>query len=287
MNKNLRDPSFWAFAAYGVIAVVPITIGLVYAGAYSVGLVGLISEGFTLAHWQQTLAGAEIWFSFATSAYVATATMLLTWLAALPVSLGLRTSLATGPLATAIYLPLALPMTVAAFVVFQLLTDSGLLARVAAALGLIDSPQAFGPLVHDPASIGVITAFLLITMPYFVLLLRQFYREEAVADLCHLTLTLGGTRRDCWRRVALPILWRRARIHSLLWWISVFGAYEVPLLLGKQSPQMISVLTMRKFQMFDLRQKPIAYIAALLYSFLVILVLWLVFQRTRRRSADV
>ncbi|CAM2009212.1 hypothetical protein [Acanthopleuribacter pedis] len=284
MNNPRRDPSFWAFALFVLVAVLPIAVGLVYAAAYSFGTVGLLRQGFTFDFWTATLTRSEIWFSLLNSAYVATLTLALTWMVALPVSLSLRRPLEQGALGTAVYLPLALPMTVAAFVVFQMFTGSGLLARPFAALGLIDSPQAFMPLIHDPASIGVIVAFLLITIPYFSLLLRWFYRAEAVEELCRLTLTLGGTRRDCWRRVAWPILWQRGQVHTMLWWISVFGAYEIPLLLGKQSPQMVSVLTMRKFQMFDLQQKPVAFIAALIYSVLVAAVLTLVFRRAGKQG---
>ena len=60
----------------------------------------------------------------------------------------------------------------------------------------------------------------------------------------------------------------------------MLGSFEIPLLLGPQSPQMISVLARRKFGLFDLEQKPQAFIIALLYTGLVVALL-LVFLRRR------
>ena len=64
----------------------------------------------------------------------------------------------------------------------------------------------------------------------------------------------------------MPILLRTAFPTILLHLVGVFGAYEAPLLLGAQSPQMVSVLIMRKYAMFDLGRKPEAFICAILYT---------------------
>ena len=59
----------------------------------------------------------------------------------------------------------------------------------------------------------------------------------------------------------------------MLFFIYVMGAYEIPLLLGRQSPQMLSVLAMRKYARFDITQKPEAFAIAFLYAVLVSVVL--------------
>lgn len=264
-----------AFAIYLVVGVLPIAAGLIYALAYSVGLAGLLGKGFTLAHWTSLAGQADVWLSLLTSALIAAATMFLTLLAGACFALGLRTRLRQGVVAYVVYFPLALPATVAAFFVFQALSDAGLLARVFHALGFIQRPGEFPAMIHDFWNLGVIAAFLILSVPYFTLFFSQVYRTEHLEELCRLTLTLGGKRRDCLRRVIGPIFWRRGRSHIVLWFIAMFGGYEIPLLLGRQTPQMISVLTMRKYQMFDLASKPQAFIAALLYFAIVsLLMLW-------------
>ena len=86
-----------------------------------------------------------------------------------------------------------------------------------------------------------------------------------------------------WRarcRVAVPLLLDRASTNLALFFMAVTGSFEIPLLLGPQSPQMITVLAWRRFGRFDLTEKPQAFIVALLYTGLVV-VLLLIFLRRR------
>jgi putative spermidine/putrescine transport system permease protein len=152
---------------------------------------------------------------------------------------------------------------------------------MAMGLGLIDAPTDFPAMVHDQLSLGVIIAHLLFAVPYFTLLFGQIYKDAHVARLENLTQTLGGNRLQCLTRVTLPILIDKAGTQLLLLFITVFGSYEIPLLLGRQAPQMISVLTLRKYQMFDILQKPEAFIAALLYTVFVSALLVIAFRKGR------
>ncbi len=72
------------------------------------------------------------------------------------------------------------------------------------------------------------------------------------------------------QRVVVPLLLRRAAAPLLLYFIFVLGSYEVPLLLGTQSPQMVSVLTVRKLRGYDLAGYPEGYVVATLYAGLVL-----------------
>lgn len=261
------------------IAVLPVVFSLGYAAAYSVGLVGLLSDGATLAYWAQLAAPSEIWFSFGWSLYVAGATVALTMGLALPLALGLRRSLQDEPLGTIIYFPLAIPATVAAFLVFQWFSGAGYAARIAYHAGFITSVQQFPDLVNDPWAIGIILAHVGLAVPFFTLLFSQIYVSEQIDRLLHVAGALGGTRWQHVMRVAVPILWQKAQTNVVLFFIAVLGSYEIPLLLGQQSPQMVSVLTMRKYSLFDVTDKPEAFILALLYTALVGLLLGVTFRR--------
>jgi putative spermidine/putrescine transport system permease protein len=267
---------------FALLAVLPIGLSLIYSGAYALGLTGLLSEGFTLQHWQKAFTGSEIPYALINSLYVAGLTVVITVLISLALALNVRRRLDRGLLSYAVYLPLALPTTVAAFLMFQLLSDAGFFMRLLAQVGLIADPGDLKPLIHDPFSVGVIAAHLLLAVPYFTLLFRQIFRDTHVGELLRLTYTLGGTPWDGLTRVTLPILLRAGLSNIMLLFVSVLGSYEIPLLLGKQSPQMLSVMTMRKYQLFDLSEKPQAFIVALIYSVAVVLVLFAVFRRRRR-----
>jgi len=264
--SSKADPGRWAFLFFALIALAPIGFSLYYAAAYSLGLAGMLSEGFTLSHWAKVAGGGEILASMAYSGYIALAATVASVGLALFLALALRRAIARGPLSLALYLPLTIPAVVAGFLAFQWLSDAGLLARLAAALGLIDGVGDMPPLIHDRLGLGVIAAHTALATPFFTLLFAQLHRTERIEALTDLTRTLGGGRRDCLFRVAAPILLTKAFSNILLLFIFVFGSYEIPLLLGRQSPQMVSVFALRKFTMFDLTQKPEAYIVALLYT---------------------
>ena len=260
-------------------AGLPIAGSLAYAGAYSVGLAGLLSHGFTLEYWRQALVDREVGAAFMTSGYVAAVAVLLTVGCSLMLALTLGESLRRGPLATLIYFPLALPGTVAALCAFQWLSGAGLLARVAFRLGWIDSPTHFPGVVFDPWSVGIITTHVALATPFFALLFARLAEREKLPDLLALASTLGAGRGARLWRVAVPLLLRRASANVALLFVVVAGSFEIPLLLGSQHSQMISVLAWRRFGRFDLTDKPMAFIVSLLYTVAVLLFLTVWFRR--------
>jgi putative spermidine/putrescine transport system permease protein len=60
------------------------------------------------------------------------------------------------------------------------------------------------------------------------------------------------------------------------------GTYEIPLLLGRQSPSMLSVLVIRKLQRFNLADIPQAYAISVIYIILVSIILMLVYRSQRK-----
>lgn len=253
-----------------LLAVLPVVLSLAYAALYGVGLAGLLSTGFTLEHWRRVITSQEVWSSAGLSVYVAGAVVLATTALALPLALALRERLEAGWLAPVLSFPLAIPGTVGAVLTLQLLAGAGLLSRVAYRLGLTAGVAGFPSLVQDRWLVGVIATHVALATPFFVFLFADLYRSERTADLLELARTLGANRRQRLLRVTLPLLLHAAVPSFSLLFILVLGSFEVPLLLGRQSPQMLSVLTYRKYGLFDLTQKPEAYILALGFTVLAL-----------------
>jgi putative spermidine/putrescine transport system permease protein len=214
-----------------------------------------------------------VWGSFALSFYVAASSTFLTLAAALAITLVLRRQLDREPLGTLIYLPLAIPATVSAFLALQFLSGSGVVARVLIRLGFHADAGSLTGLTNDAYAVGIILAHVGIAVPFFVLLLAQTYKTQQIRELNQVAAGLGTSKWSRLTRVTLPILIRRVMPNSVLFFIYVMGAYEIPLLLGRQSPQMLSVLAMRKYAGFDITQKPEAFAIAFLYAILVSAVL--------------
>jgi len=278
------------FALYLAIAVLPIAGSLVYGFLYTVGLAGLLARGFTLESWAKVLGSRELWTSWGLSLYVAGAVAALSTATGLALALAFRRALDRGPLAYAIYLPLALPGTVAGFLAFEILSPAGLLSRLAFKIGLTcgltDGIAGFPALTNDRWALGIVATHAALATPFFALLFAELYRSERIADFAALSRSLGASGRQTLARVIVPILLSRAATNVLLLFVVVLGSYEIPLLLGRQSPQMLSVLTFRKYQRFDLLDKPQAFVHSILYTLVALAIVALALgHRGRGRPA--
>lgn len=265
------------------VAVLPAAAGLTYALLYSVGAVGLLSRGLTLEPWARVLSGAELWKSLSFSTAVAAEVVLVSAALGILVALALGKRLERG-LDTALHVPLAVPAVVAGFLTFQLLSGAGLASRIAARLGMISEVSRFPSLVQEPLGVGIVVAHAMLASPFFALFFAALARSERIADFVELSSCLGARPGQTLSHVVLPILLRQATPTLLLFFVAVLGSYEIPLLLGVQSPQMLSVLVVRKNGLYDLAEKPEAYCVAILYSVFVLLLLSRVISREGSRA---
>ena len=132
-----------SLAFFLVLTAVPLGAGLIYALLYSLGLTGILNNGFTLEHWQKLLLGGAFWWSLGFSAWVAFATMAISVVLALGAVLRWQRAFAGRFLSFLIYLPLVFPAMVVGFYTFQMLSKSGVFSRVSHQLGWIDNLNQF------------------------------------------------------------------------------------------------------------------------------------------------
>ena len=258
-------------AFFLLLTAVPLSAGLVYALLYSLGLTGILNKGFTLAHWQKLLLGGEFWRSLGFSVWVAVMTLAISVALALTAVLHWRRSFEGRFLSFLIYLPLVFPAMVVGFYTFQMLAKSGVLSRVSYQLGWIDNLNQFPDWINDNWGIGIIAAHTFMATPFLIILFSNLYQNERLDAFVKLAETLGASQKQIVWRVTMPVLLNRAFATLVLYFIFVMSAYEIPLLLGSQSREMISVLTIRKLQRFNLNDIPQAYAISVLYGGMLIL----------------
>jgi putative spermidine/putrescine transport system permease protein len=253
--------------------------GLGFAAAQSVGLtatVGSDGGGPTLAAYQgllsgRTAAGGEFWVSMAFSLSVAgVATVVSAALA-----LGLAVWLTTGPRpagrATVFGLTvnLAVPHLVWAVALVLLLSQSGVLGRVAAAAGVVDVPADVPVLVRDRYGLGVVLHYVGKEVPFLLLIALAVTRTQGPA-YDQVARSLGAGFADRVRLVTLPLVAPALAAGSLLVFAVVFGTYEVPALLGVSYPRAVPVLALDLFLDPDLRSRPEAMALSLLMTLVVV-----------------
>jgi len=173
---------------------------------------------------------------------------------------------------TLIQIPLAIPHLTMAIVLLWVIAPSGLLARLLLQLGWIEGASEMPILVQDRYGAGIFLTYCLKEIPFVTLmvltvLLRLGGGYEELAQ------TLGASRWQRLRYVTLPLIAPAALSASLMVFAYLLGAFEVPYLLGRPYPAMLSVVAQRRYQSIDLADRPGGIALAVLLSWLTGLVL--------------
>ncbi len=254
-------------------AAVPLALALGYALLYSLGVIGVLNEGITLANWYKILTNNNLWWSIGYSIYIAFITMIIATGLALWAVVRQGNVFRSGYVAFLIYLPLTLPATVMGFYSFQLLAKSGLLSRLAFQAGLLHDLADFPILVNDSWGVGLIFTHICMATPFFIILFTNLYHNENLKDFIALAQTLGAKESQVTWRIIIPVLLQKSFATLVLYFVFIMSSYEIPLLLGSQSRQMISVFTIEKLQRFNLQDIPQAYAISVLYGLLLIVLI--------------
>ncbi|WP_405378060.1 ABC transporter permease subunit [Nonlabens sp. Asnod3-A02] len=271
-SKHISITIFILFAA------VPVLLGFGYALLYSFGLTGILSEGFTTEYWEKTLLATEFWKSLGFSLFIAAVVMTISLFFSLWIVISWTKNLYKGLLSYVTYLPLAFPAIVMAFFSFQLLSKSGFISRVIFNLGWIDDLSQFPDWTNDAYGVAIIFSLCLLITPFFIILYSNLYQNERIPELKALAQTLGAKKNQITTRIIVPILLKKSAFTIMLFLIFVMGTYEIPLLLGRQDPSMLSVFIIQKLQKFNLADIPQAYAVSVIYILLIATLIAVVYK---------
>ena len=248
-----------ALLAIAPAAIVVVTL---LAGGVTVALVQALmpysgASGMpTAQHFAAVLRAPGFLASLGLTLWVALVTTVLTLVLAVLTALSLRRMRRFRRLVTYVYqLPLTLPHMVIAAAGMMLLSQSGLLSRLVAGAGLIEMPGHFPELVYDRAGIGIIIVYVWKQVPFvglFALAVLQSVGEDYEAA----ARSLGARPLQAVRSVLIPLIVPGLWPSGIIIFAFVFGAFEVPLLLGARYPSMLSVLAYRLYTDVDLMLRP-------------------------------
>lgn len=231
--------------------------GLVAALVQSLGYLPAIGQtevGFEA--YREVLADEGFLDSLALTLYVAGASTGISTVLAVLGALALRRS--SGRVSAVVFqLPITIPHLVAAVGIALVVSQTGLGARLAAALGLIGEPREFPALLYDPYSVGIILTYVWKEMPFVALVVLAALRGVA-GELEEVARTLGA---NAWQRfwyVVFPVISPGIIAASLIVFAFTFGAFEVPYLLGKTYPTILPVMAYNEYRDLDLASRPVA-----------------------------
>jgi putative spermidine/putrescine transport system permease protein len=185
-------------------------------------------------------------------------------------------------------LNLPIPHIVGAVAMLFLLSQSGLVARFAAALGMIDQPADFPALVADEWGIAITAEYVWKEVPFIgvVVLAALAGGIEEYEDAAR---SLGAGRWQRFRYVTLPLIMPAVLSTSIIVFAFSFGSFEVPWLLGASQPAALPVLSYQYYIDLDLQNRPeamaINIMIAVMITALVIAYMMMSDRYIRRRAA--
>jgi len=251
------------------LSIGPMAYGLIYGLFYALGGTGLLNRSWSLDPVLRVLASPETWKSILFSMWIAGVSLLISASVSLTIVLHLTSRAYSRIARTLLMMSVSIPSVVVGFVIFQWFSASGWVFRFMP----IDSASG---LVADPMCIGIVMGHIVFGVPILSLLFLALYDATQIDRLRQTAVSLGCSRIRGVFEVAIPVLLGRARSNLVLLGIAFFGSYELPWLLGRQSPEMISVMIYRKFALFDLTDKPEAFALSFLFTLIVgVVVFWL------------
>ena len=240
-----------------------VVIGVLFAGGLftavvqSFGYMPAIGQTeLSFDAYREVLTGEDFLDSLALTVYVAGASTGISTVLAVLAALALRRS--SGRFSSVVFqLPITIPHLVAAVGIALVVSQTGLGARLAAAVGLIGEPADFPALLYDRYSVGIILTYVWKEVPFIALVVLASLRGVA-ADLEDVARTLGAS---AWQRfwfVVFPVISPAVVAASLIVFAFTFGAFEVPYLLGKTYPTILPVMAYNEYRDIDLAARPVA-----------------------------
>jgi putative spermidine/putrescine transport system permease protein len=256
--------------------------GLFIALTESLGLFGPVSEGLTLAHYGNLLTDREFLFSLTMTLLIATAATIISACLGIACALTMRRLIVrSSVLNWMMQAPLAIPHLAMAVALINVIAPSGLIARLLHLVGMVDAPADFPALINDRYGAGIILAYVLKETPFIAvmtmaLLMRLGDEYDSMAK------TLGATAWQRLRYVTLPLVAPAAVSASLVVFAYIFSAFEMPYLLGRPFPAMLSVVTQRRYLDENLAERPGAIACALVMTMMTALLVWVYLRFAER-----
>jgi putative spermidine/putrescine transport system permease protein len=184
-----------------------------------------------------------------------------------------------------IQLTVTLPHLVWAAALVATLGQSGWLARVAHAVGLIDAPDEMWVIVRDVHGIGIVVHLVTKELPFLVLVALPIARRRVVPLLAQAS-TLGASGWSRFRLVFVPALAPALVPAAAVSFAFGLGAYEPGAVLGVQRPRPLAVVALERFRDADLARRTDAYALSMMLlvaSMIAAAALWIALRRWATR----
>lgn len=213
---------------------------------------------WTLSYYQAVLSRGDLFPSLQLSLYYSLVSSLLAVILGVLISaLAVSSGFTRKKLFQIFKVPIIVPHLVAALLILNLFSQSGIISRVFYQLNWVQSAQQFPSLLFDPYALGIMLAYLWKEVP-FVILMVVTIMEKIDGSIGEAAVNLGASKFKTFYSITLPLCLPTIYTSFLLVFAYSFGAFEIPFLLGMTSPKALPVLAYVEFTYPDLAHRPYA-----------------------------
>lgn len=277
------------FKPYLMIAPIMTIIFCVFIGGLAMAIMqsfGCFSAigmmDLTLKYYSQVLSSANfitsLLFSLKT-AFISSAIALV--LGVLLAYLLLKSN-ASDRINSIIYrLPIIVPHSIAAFMIFTIFAQSGLISRGLYSLGLISQISEMPSILFDKSGSGIIMAYIWKATPFIGMVVYDVLKS-VYNKLEEVSVNLGASEWQTFKYVILPLIAPTLISNFIIIFAFSFGAFEIPYLLGATSPKALPIFAYIEYTNPDLSHRPYAMAINMILtwtSLLIVAVLSMVSKR--------
>ena len=250
--------------------------GLTQAIAQSLGYLPVFGMyELTLRYYLQVFNSPRFTNALFYTLYIAFLSSLLSVLLGVIAALAVQNLRLGDKLSFTLYrIPIIMPHIVVVILVFHIFFQTGILSRIAFALGMIDRPHDFPLLVQDRRGIGIMLVYLYKQVPFVAVMVFSALRSlnSTYIQIAH---NLGASAFQTLRRVTLPLLAPSMLSAFLVTFAFAFGAFEVPFLLGSPARHTLPVLAFIDYSSPVHGTRPPAMALSVIISGLSLGLIWL------------
>jgi putative spermidine/putrescine transport system permease protein len=257
------------------IFVTGIVLGLLQSFGYfkAIGL-----TDFTLKYYREVLLDSNFLSSLKFSLYTATVSSVIAVILGVLLAYSIVQMKGKKETIELLYrVPIAVPHIVAALLIYNIFSQTGILPRILFEMGLIQNQEQFPSVLYEPNGVGIIAAYIWKEIP-FVALTTYTVLSGVSKKLSDVAYNLGANKKQVFIYVILPLIMPSVLSSFIIIFAFSFGAYELPLLLGPTQPNALAVQAFIEYSNPVLQNRPYAMVYNMLITLIAVILTWLYFK---------
>jgi putative spermidine/putrescine transport system permease protein len=257
------------------IFVAGIVMGLLQSFGYfkAIGL-----TDFTLKYYKEVLIDSDFLSSLKFSLYTSTLSSIIAVVLGVLLAYSILQMKGNKETVELLYrVPVAVPHIVAALLVYNIFSQTGILPRILYETGLIKYQDQFPSVLFEPNGVGIIAAYIWKEIP-FVALTTYTVLSNVSRKLSEVAYNLGANKKQVFYYILLPLIMPSVLSSFIIIFAFSFGAYELPLLLGPTQPKALPVQAFIEYSNPVLQNRPYAMVYNMLITLIAVILTWLYYK---------